>query len=172
MSYRNDGDAGDWRKHPDHPAYAISRNGQVRGPRGTILRPETVVGGYQRVRLGRRRYLIHLLVADLFIGPKPAGRQVNHKDGDTSNNAVENLEYVTPSANVRHSLDVLGRKRAGGSRNGAARLSEEQVRRMRATFQAGGVTRTALANQYGVNRSTVGRIISGLYWPIAEGEKL
>jgi hypothetical protein len=171
---RHDNDAltvMDWREHPDHPGYAVSPLGQVRGVRGTILTPETVVGGYQRVKLWSRKRLIHVLVAELFIGPKPAGYQVNHKDGDTSNNVVSNLEYATPSANVRHSLDVLGRKRARGSRNGASRLTEAQVREMRSAFAAGGVTRTALAAKYGVARSTVGRIISGTYWPTTEGEQ-
>lgn len=175
MGYRNDGSAltvMDWVTHPAHPAYAVSANGEIRGTRGTVLRPETVLGGYQRVRLGRQKYLVHVVVAEVFIGPKPAGHQVNHKDGNTSNNAVANLEYVTPSANVRHSLDVLGRKRACGSRNGAARLTEEQVQQMRAAFLVGGVSHTALAARYGVSRSTVSRIISGRYWSITEGEQL
>lgn len=165
-------DSGDWKEHPQHPGYWISSAGQVRGVKGWILAPETVIGGYQRVRLRRgRKRLVHVLVAETFIGPCPDGHQVNHKDGVTSNNAVTNLEYTTPSANVRHSLDVLGRRRAKGSRNGASRLTEKQVQEIRAAFEAGGITRTALADKYQVNRSTVGRIISGAYWQITEGEK-
>jgi len=173
MGYRNDVAtlaSVVWKDHPDHPGYVVSTDGQVRGVRGTVLRPETVLGGYQRVRLGSRKRLVHVVVAEVFIGPKPYGHQVNHKDGNTANNALANLEYVTPSANVRHSLDVLGRKRARGSRNGASRLTEEQVRQMRTTFSAGGISRAALAAQYGISRSTVGRIVSGLYWSVNEGE--
>jgi hypothetical protein len=154
-----------WGEHPDFPGYLVSSLGRVRGVKGTVLSPETLPGGYQRVSLcAGRKKLIHILVAALFIGPKPEGHEVNHKDGDTANNAVTNLEYLTPAANVRHSLDVLGRKRARGSRNGAARLTENQVAEIRTAFAAGDITRTALALRYGVDRSTVGRIISGECW--------
>lgn len=162
----------EWREHPRFPGFRISMHGQVRGLKGWVLKPETVAGGYQRVRLNDgKKHLVHVLVAETFIGPKPQGYQVNHKDGVTSNNAVANLEYATPSANVRHSLDVLGRKRARGSRNGASRLTEEQVAQIRAAFEAGGVTRTALAVKYQVARSTVGRIISGAYWADTKGDQ-
>ncbi|MGW3305910.1 HNH endonuclease [Streptomyces sp. NPDC001073] len=153
-----------WKEHPDFPGYFVSSAGQVRGRRGRIMKPHTVVGGYQRVRAAKKHRLIHVLVAEVFLGPKPEGYQVNHKDGDTSNNAASNLEYVTPSANVRHSLDVLGVQRAKGSGNGQSRLTEEQVAEARARFAQGGVTRTALALHYGVHVSTMCRAINGTRW--------
>ncbi len=41
---------------------------------------------------------------------KPGTWQVNHKDGNRRNNKLSNLEWVTPSQNIRHSFDVLGKK--------------------------------------------------------------
>jgi len=35
--------------------------------------------------------------------------EVNHKDGNRTNNIVSNLEWVTKSENIRHSFDVLGK---------------------------------------------------------------
>lgn len=47
--------------------------------------------------------LVHRLVAATFLGqPSLAGLQVNHLDGQRGNNAVSNLEYVTPAENVQH----------------------------------------------------------------------
>ena len=43
----------------------------------------------------------HILVAKAWIGPRPEGCELDHKDGNIRNCAVSNLEYVTPEEN-RH----------------------------------------------------------------------
>src|SRR5574343_1294423 len=55
-----------------------------------------------RYRGESRSFRVHSLVAAAFIGPRPAGAHINHKDGDPFNNYVENLEYVTPKENALH----------------------------------------------------------------------
>jgi len=57
--------------------------------------------GYKMVRLtinGKRKgYAIHRLVAQTFLDNSKNLPIVNHKDGDKTNNKVENLEWVTQS---------------------------------------------------------------------------
>ena len=54
-----------------------------------------------------KRFTVHRLVALTFI-PNPEDKpQINHKDGDRTNNSVSNLEWVTQSENMRHSVYAL-----------------------------------------------------------------
>ena len=78
--------------------------------KGCVLKPNNV-GGYLQVNLQKHKkrndQKIHRLVAQAFIPNLENKREVNHIDGDKTNNNADNLEWVTTSENQLHSHYVL-----------------------------------------------------------------
>lgn len=59
--------------------------------------------GYQVVQLGTRLYMVHRVVAWTYLPEPPSDLyQINHKDGNKSNNHVSNIEWCTGSENMVH----------------------------------------------------------------------
>lgn len=103
-----------WAKIKGYPNYEISSLGRIKGNRG-LLRPYSDSRGYLYVGLHRngekKVYSVHRLVALHFIDNPLDKEQVNHIDGDKTNNTIENLEWVTNQENMTHSIEKLGRVR-------------------------------------------------------------
>ncbi len=59
---------------------------------------------------------MHWLVAEAFLGKRPKKHTINHKDGNKTNNDINNLEYVTSSENTEHAIKLGLYKPFGKSR--------------------------------------------------------
>lgn len=98
----------EWRTIPSFPKYQVSNQGEVIGPRGLLTRSVDACG-YYRTGLytensKRINCRVHTLVAEAFIGPRPANAVTRHLDGNHLNNDPLNLRYGTQSENVRDSV--------------------------------------------------------------------
>lgn len=92
----------DYYVHSD--GYVISRkNGKERRMIGG-----STGHGYPQVTMRHNgvqvQRLLHRLVAEHFIDRIDGANQVNHKDGDKTNNRADNLEWVSAKQNMAHSV--------------------------------------------------------------------
>lgn len=117
--------------------YEVSRDGQIRSldrmvhfisrwgtpavmpKRGLVLTPSAhPTSGHLTVGLGpapEYRY-VHHLVLEAFVGPRPAGQEGLHGDGNPANNRAANLRWGTRAQNsddaVRHGTHPQAKKTA------------------------------------------------------------
>lgn len=148
------------------------RLGRSRIQPGRILVPEIHTTGYLRVGLSRdsysRGYRVHKLVMLAFVGDRPEGCQVNHKNAAKTDNSLDNLEYCTPKSNAQHA-HALGlcsssnRNRAKGSQQGHSKLAEADIPTIRDRL-ANGDTQQAIARDYSISQVSISRIKSGKTW--------
>jgi len=155
--------------------YQVSMSGVVRrlafvDPYGRQRREKILRASYGNgyatvyVAVNQKKFgiLIHRALALAFI-PNPDNLpHINHIDGNKRNNALSNLEWVTPSGNIMHA------KRIGLWRQ---KLTDESVREIRAAFiprpsqgRPGGNS-SELATRYGITREQVLNVVTRRQWP-------
>lgn len=150
--------------------YEVSSAGRVRSVdrivtrrvKGRILQPCLTPSGYPKITLSKNGKVkdrsVHSLVAEAFIGPLPAGKEVAHNDGNKKNAVASNLRYAT------HAENLADRIQHGtmnwGDRGGAALLTEAQAILIRRSSEPTKV----LAERYSVSTGTIGAIRAGRRW--------
>ena len=129
--------------------------GTIIGKRG-VMRPNNQNSKkYYRVHIGDKMYSVHRLVALAFI-PNPNNLpEVNHKDGNKSNNCANNLEWVTCKQNIKHAVfNDLSH----------AKLKHDDIEDIKNLYASGKYTYYDLAYMYNVSYSNIGYIIRNKTW--------
>lgn len=163
-----------WKSVPNYPNYEVSSFGRIKSlkrkgfPRDKILKKSFDKDGYHHVRLYRNKkgkmFTVHKLVTLAFIGKRNSGEQVNHLDGNKTNNHVTNLEYCTGIENMRHAYSMGLIPSQKGITGGYVKLTREKVLKIRETYANGGISQEKLGEKYGVSRGAIFAIIHRITW--------
>lgn len=145
----------------------ISRFGGKRVNKPKIIKQSADPNGYKKCTLfdGKRgkQFLVHRIIGIAFI-PNPLNKpQINHKDGNQSNNEINNLEWVTAKENSEHAIKT-GLKDISAERNGNVKLTWNKVNSIRKEYKPYKITRASLAKKYKVQESMIGYILNGTNW--------
>lgn len=169
-----------WKKVPSMPHYAVSNIGQVkaldirlrfvdklgrpqwRNKKEKIISQQKQNGGYCIVHLYknniRKAKTVHSLVAEAFIGKRPQGLDVCHKNGKRHDNRLSNLRYATCSENFKD----MHRHGTFYSRITNSTLMPKDIYKIREL--KGVVCAVVLGDRYGIKRHAINRIWRGATW--------
>lgn len=142
--------------------YMIDEEGNIWSPYrgGRFLHPSPTEKGYYRIVLqtskGRKTFQVHRLVLETFSPIENCQNlEVNHIDGDKSNNKLENLEWCSGSFNIRHSIENNLKIPARGSQIGSSKLNESQVLEICELLQNSDLSLRQIGQKYGVSKHCI-----------------
>ena len=156
------------------PGYYISKCGKVWSEKGQhqgkFLQPYAVSKyGHLSIRLYKNEIsynqYIHRLLLETFIGPCPNGMETCHNDGNPQNNDLSNLRWDTRNNNAKDAIKHgthIGTNR--GEQQGSAKLTNQQVRRIKRMCRNRLSKNTEIARMFKVHPATISAIKSGRNW--------
>lgn len=144
--------------------YIIYPDGKIQNEKTKrFLKPQS--NGYGYLKLGltlkgvQTQIYIHRMVCSAYNSLSEfVGAQVNHKDGDKTNNHYSNLEWVTNSENQIHAHRIGLKKNGNELWNG--KFSKHDIENMKVLANQG-MLRKDIAIEYDCAKSTISDILNG-----------
>lgn len=147
---------------------------KISGLKQGILKPQINKNGYFRIGLTknnkRKQCLVHILVLESFVGPKPFPKAVcRHLDGNSSSKNILNLKWGTAKENTKDSIKH-GTKyipnTLKGSKHPMAKLNDWKLRVIRRLLEDGCLTHREIAEIFEVKRECITKINNGIRWKL------
>lgn len=142
--------------------YEVSSAGRIRRSKpakgavvGLVMAPQLGKEGYVRIMArGFPTKLVHRIVAHAFLGDI-TGKDINHINGNKSDNRVENLEICSRSHNMKHAIRCLGTK--------ISKLTVDSVIEIRKLHQYG-LACSEIAKAFDVTATNVWSVVKRKSW--------
>lgn len=159
-----------WKQIPNYPLYVCSSDGKIKNiKRQKLLKPTSDKNGYLKVILCKdnkhKNIAVHRVVAMVFLKNPHNLPQVNHKDGNKTNNTVSNLEWCSNYDNIQHAIKN-GLIKVKCEDNPNAKLKKSDILNIRERFSAGTYNKSELARLFGVSTTLIRYIIEEKNWRI------
>lgn len=163
-----------WKSITHYRDYQISNLGRVRSlPKQfrrflKIIKPMIDKAGYYRITLWKnseyKRFLIHRLVAEMFVSNNKNKPTVNHLDNNPSNNIFNNLEWCTQSENMLHAFRTKSKVMPKGEDCYGHKVTEKEVKNIRKYHKKRVYNMRELAEMYNLSKPTVWKMIHRQTW--------
>lgn len=168
--------------------YSVSNLGMIYSHKkykhcGKFLKQHKRKDGYLEVGLyknkKRKTFSVHRLVGEAFVVNASGKPEINHKDGDKSNNMHTNLEWVTSSENqvhaIKNGLQTFSEKHRAVAaetcrKNGKKNKGKPNLKLRKLTMgdalsirrlHVDGVSMRKLAEKFNVDKGTISSIVKG-----------
>lgn len=144
------------------------KNGQKVRLKEKILKPAIGGRGYLSVVLcndeRQRSECIHMLMAKTFIPNPENKKEINHINAITTDNRIENLEWVTHKENMIHAkkLGLIEYKK--GQDHYSSKLVDSDVIKIKKMLSEKIYSYSQIAKVFNVDKSQISRINSGKTW--------
>lgn len=161
---------------PGLSRYQIGDDGSVwtnRNCRGNLCEWKRISGtitkaGYVRTMLstdenGMRMFMVHCLILEAFISPRPSGMECCHRDDIKTNNVLSNLRWDTAKENQQDRVRNGLKTSHLGILNGRATVTEEIVRQVRQRI-AEGVAGARVRDEFNLTENTFQKIKHRVTW--------
>lgn len=144
----------------------VFKNGRKQFYKGKILKQNKHNLGYRDIKIYKKgkaiRFYTHRLVYFTFKGGNKK-LQINHIDGNKSNNKLENLELCTGSHNIKHAFKSKLKLPTKGEDIHCSVLTEKLVKKFR-KLNRQGKSIYSIAKDYKFNYSTVSDAVRKKTW--------
>lgn len=156
--------------------YKVSEDGVIYSKRkNTPLKYTLNDKGYPCVSLHYKGKCVfrrvHRIVAEVFIQNPLNKPCVNHKDRNRANFHISNLEWVTYSENVKHSVENGGRdnwtRNNSGLNNPNVKYNWKMICAIRDLYNTENYSQNELANMFNLSQGRISKIVNNKIWKSA-----